>query len=169
MNCYLRKIDLNMGQLEYDMYQDIPKEETGSSNSINGMTFEEFKEQLKKYIENAEIPDEKLKTTTNRYIFYVDDYPVGEIGIRTTLDDFWKKNGSQIFYKIRLSERNKGYGTKMLELGLEECKKLGFKEIGINCNIKNYASQKVIKKNNGKLVFNYGDSNLYLINLENDT
>ena len=29
--------------------QDIPKEETGSSNSINGMTFEEFKEQLKVY------------------------------------------------------------------------------------------------------------------------
>lgn len=166
MNCYLRKIDLDMGQLEYDMYQDIPKEEIGSSNPINGMAFDEFKEQLKKYIDNSTTIDKKIGTTTNRYLFYVDGYPVGEIGIRTTLSNYWVKDGSQIFYKIRLSERNKGYGTKMLELALEECKKLGFKEVGINCHNQNYASQEIIKKNNGKFLLNYGQSSRYIVNLE---
>lgn len=155
-----------MGQLEYDMYQDIPKEEIGSSNPINGVSFEEFEEYLKSCIENENTPDSKLNTTTNRYILYVDNYPVGEIGIRTTVNEFWKNKGSQMFYKIRLSERNKGYGTQMLSLASKECKRLGIDEIGINCNNKNYASKRVIKKNHGELLFNYGESSRYLINID---
>ena len=168
MKYLLKKISINLGMLEYEMYQDIPKEEIGSSNPICGVTFEEFKEYLKKWVEDETKIDEKLATTTNRYIFYVDDFPVGEIGIRTTINDFWKTKGSQVFYKIRLSERNKGYGTRMLNLALKECKKMGMKEVGINCNDKNIASQHIIKNNNGEFLFNYGASSRYSIDLINN-
>lgn len=168
MKYLLRKIDMNMGGLEYEMYQDIPITEIGSSNPIYGLPFEEFRFYLKMWIENENRIDKELNTTTNRYILYVNNYPVGEIGIRTTLNDFWKTKGSQIFYKIRLPERNKGYGTKMLELALKECRKIGMKEVGINCSNANLSSQKIIQNNDGRFLFNYGESSRYLINLMGD-
>ena len=72
--------------------------------------------------------------------------PIGELGISTTLNDFWLNRGSQIFYKILPQYRNKGYGTIMLNLALEKCKEFGFKTIRINCDYKNIASKKIIEK-----------------------
>lgn len=161
----LVKINLDMGLLEYDMYQDIPKEEIGSSNFLKDLPYEEFKSYLERCINDETNIDSKIDTTTNRYILYVDNYPVGEIGIRTTPNDYWMNKGSQIFYKIRLSERNKGYGTEMLKLALVECKRLGFKKICLNCNDNNYASQKVILNNGGVFLYNYGTSSRYKITL----
>lgn len=149
MNYRLEIIKCEMGKDVYDMYQDIPKEETGSTNNFNGCSFDVYKEILKDLKKEESVLNETLNTTTNRYIFYVNDKPIGEIGIRTSLNDFWINKGSQLFYKIRLSERNKGYGTKMLELALIECKKLGMKKVRINCDDMNKSSQKVIQKNGG--------------------
>lgn len=161
----LIKINLNMGLSEYNMYQDIPSNEVGSSNNINGLSFEEFKNALAKFIDDETKVDENLKTTTNRYLFYVNDVPIGEVGIRTTLNDFWINRGSQIFYKIKLSERNKGYGSKMLEMALKECKKLGMEQVGINCNVRNFSSKRIIEKNGGRFLFNYGESSRYIIQI----
>ena len=117
MKFRLEKINEKMGKDIYDMYQDIPKEEIGSTNKINGCSLEEFFEVLKTYKDEEENINKELNTTTNRYILYVDNRPVGEIGIRTSLNDFWMNKGSQIYYKIRISDRNRGYGTKILEIG----------------------------------------------------
>ena len=133
----------------YDMYQDIPKEEIGSSNFLNGVSYEEFERMCKEYIKEEKIINESLNTTTNKYILYDNDMPIGEAGIRTTLNDFWVNYGSQIYYKIRLSERGKGYGNIILRLALIEAKKLGFKKIRINCDNSNMPSKKVIKNNGG--------------------
>lgn len=149
MNYKLEIINRNMGRDVYDMYQNIPKQELGTTNDINGCSFEEFKKILKKMKKEEIETNSKLNTTTNRYIFYVNDVPVGEVGIRTTLNDFWMNRGSQIFYKIRINERKKGYGTKMLELALKECSKLGMKRVRINCDDRNIASIKIIQKNGG--------------------
>lgn len=165
MKCEIKIIDTNMGIYEYQMYQDIPSVELGSSNEINGKSFEEYKEILKKYKRFEKELDLEVNSTTNRYIFYVDGVPVGEIGIRTTINDFWLNRGSQIFYKVRKSYRNMGYGTMMLKLGLLECKRMGMKSVCLNCNDKNIASKRVILKNGGKLLFNYGDSSRYEISL----
>ncbi len=154
-----------MSKKEYDMYQDIPIKEEGSSNLLNGINYDDFKEYLKKFMANSKKIDSSINTKTTRYIFYKDDYPIGEIGIRTTLNEYWINKGSQIFYKIRLSERKKGYGTIMLKLALYECKKLGFKEVYLNCNDLNIASIKVIKNNGGTFLFNYGTSSRYKITL----
>ncbi len=165
MSYEIKIIDTNMGICEYQMYQDIPSVELGSSNEIKDKSFEEYKEILKKYKKFEKELDLEVNSTTNRYIFYVDGVPVGEIGIRTTINDFWLNRGSQIFYKIRKSYRNMGYGTMMLKLGLLECKRMGMKSVCLNCNDKNIASKRVILKNDGKLLFNYGDSSRYEINL----
>ena len=167
----LRLIDENMGINVYEMYQDIPKEEIGSTNIIKDCTMDQFYKIIREYKKDEFIINSKLNTTTNRYIYFVDNYPVGEIGIRTTLNDYWVNKGSQIFYKIRVSKRNQGYGTKMLQLALIQCKKLGMKKVRINCDDNNVASIKVIKNNGGMLDIksyktNNGYSSSYIIDIK---
>ena len=46
------------------------------------------------------------------------DIPIVQTGIRATLTDFWVNYGSQIYYKIRNSCKEKGYGNIILKLAL---------------------------------------------------
>lgn len=57
-----------------------------------------------------------------------------------------------IGYDISPNYRNRGYGSQILKLALEEAKKLGIEDAIVTCNIDNIASKKIIEKNNGKLL-----------------
>lgn len=154
----------------FDMYQDIPYSEIGSSNKINGVTYEEFLNICDEYIKEEKEINSELNTTTQRYILYDNEILIGEVGIRTTINDYWKNKGSQIYYKIRTSKRGKGYGNLILLLALEEAKKIGLKKVRINCDNNNIASKKLIIKNGGKEdIINYetkdGYSTSYIIKL----
>ena len=143
----------------YEMYQDIPIKEIGSTNKYKDISYELFLEQIRE------------ENDTLKYILFVNDLPLGEIGIRKTINDFWLNKGSHIYYKIRYSERGKGYGSIILYLALKEAKKIGFKKIRINCDNKNIPSKKIILKNGGKKdIIDYktedGYSTSYLINIE---
>lgn len=155
----------------YKMYQDIPKEEIGSINKLYGISYEEFRMLCKNMIEEETIINEDIHTTTKRFILYVNSNPIGEVGIRTTLNDFWVNKGSQIYYKIRKSERGNGYGNIILNLALQEAKKLNFNCIRINCDNNNIPSKKIIINNGGKIdIPNYktkdGFSTSYIIDLD---
>lgn len=145
---YLKPFKDCIGKELYDMYQNIPKEEIGSKNILNGIDYDTFLKKCKDFIEEENKINKDLNTATKRYILY-DDIPIGEVGIRTTKNDFWINKGSQIYYKIRLSKRGQGYGNKILALALKEAKKLGFDKIRINCDNRNIKSKKVILKNGG--------------------
>ena len=152
------------------MYQDIPYSEIGSSNKINGVTYEEFLNICDEYIKEEKEINSELNTTTQRYILYDNEILIGEVGIRTTINDYWKNKGSQIYYKIRTSKRGKGYGNLILLLALEEAKKIGLKKVRINCDNNNIASKKIIIRNGGKEdIVNYetkdGYSTSYIIKL----
>lgn len=73
--------------------------------------------------------------------------------INYVIPDYYKDsfNTGNIGYGVRPNERNKGYGTKILELILLKCKENGMDEVYISCNKNNNSSQKIILKNNGKL------------------
>lgn len=77
-----------------------------------------------------------------------------------------------ISYAVRPNERNKGYGTKILELLLEICKELKMEEVCVSCHENNMASKKVIEKNGGKLEKTFSDLSLigfkYWIKLEKE-
>ncbi len=155
----------------YLMYQDISKKELGSINILNGVSFEEFKKICENYIKEEKIINKELNTTTNRYILFKKNIPIGEVGIRTTLNDYWINFGSQIFYKIRMSKRGLGYGNKILALALDEASILGFDKVRINASDDNIKSIKIILKNGGKKdILNYktkdGTSTSYIIKLK---
>jgi predicted acetyltransferase len=75
----------------------------------------------------------------------------GALHIRHELNEYLLNYGGHIGYGIRLSERKKGYATKMLSLSLPTIKKLGIKKALITCDKTNIASAKTIINNGGVL------------------
>ena len=88
------------------------------------------------------------------YFWLVDDekeFFIGEISIRHKLTDELLKYGGHIGYGIRYSEWNKGYGTFMLKLALEQAKIMGISKVLITCNDDNFSSAKIMEKNHMEL------------------
>ncbi len=115
-------------------------------------------EMLEEWIDyNREHPDVEVPTeglVPDSTYFCLDEernIMVGAINIRHELNDYLLNYGGHIGDGIRPSERRKGYATKMIALGLEECKKLGIHKVLITCDKKNIGSAKSIIKNGGIL------------------
>lgn len=165
MKYELKELNMNMGISEYEMYQDIPLKESGSTNLCNGLPYEVFKNYLESQLARKYQNISEYDTPTVTYIMYVNDIPVGYICIRTKINDQWKKWSGNFYYAIRLSERKKGYGTKILKLALNEFKKLDFKEIYGQSSSGNNASAKVIENNSGILLEEIDGTRYYKIKL----
>ncbi|MBQ4591095.1 MAG: GNAT family N-acetyltransferase [Clostridia bacterium] len=82
---------------------------------------------------------------TDRNIF------VGAVNIRHCLNERLLFSGGHIGDGIRPGERGKGYGTKMIALALEECDRLGIREVLMCCDKDNPSSARTIVKNGGVL------------------
>ncbi|MDD3341013.1 MAG: GNAT family N-acetyltransferase [Bacilli bacterium] len=134
------------------MFQEIPAHESGATNLCHGISFKVFHSYLEQLISNKYLKINKYGTPTVTYIMYVNQYPIGYVGIRTAINEDWLKWSGNVYYSVRPSERNKGYATEMLSLGLLELKKLGFKEAYVQSAKENVGSSKVIEKNGGILL-----------------
>lgn len=76
---------------------------------------------------------------------------LGAVNIRHYLNEALRKSGGHIGLGIRPSERRKGYATEMIRLALEECRKLGIREVLMTCDKDNEGSARSIRKNGGVL------------------
>ncbi len=87
------------------------------------------------------------------FLLIENNNPVGLIIIKIDIDkdEIFKKYGGHISYEIAPSYRGKGYGTLSCHLALEECQKLGLKEVMITCDERNIGSINIIEKNYGVL------------------
>lgn len=104
-------------------------------------------------------------TPTITYIIYVDNYPIGYICLRTKINEQWRKWSGNFYYQVRSSERRKGYATKMLSLGLEKLKEMGFNEVYGQSSKGNIGSQKTIENNYGILLDEVEGTHYYKIKL----
>ena len=164
---YLKQLNTDMGKEEYLMYQDIPAVEPGSHNLCKGITYELFPTFIEREIARQYQIINQYDTPVKIYIMYVNDYPVGMIGLRTELDDNWEKWSGNFYFVIRLSERGKGYGNKILELGLIKFKKWGYQTILGQASANNIKSAKVIENNGGVLYKEENGSKYYKISIDN--
>lgn len=95
---------------------------------------------------------------TSTFTLFDKDKDVGFIQIRhqsSHSQDVPTDFASHVYYEIKPEYRNQGYGIKILQLGLEEARKIGLKEIMITCYDDNIASKKIIETNGGVLVDSY--------------
>ena len=126
----LVEYNTKMGRDEYEMFQEIPAKENGSTNLCNGIPFECFQNYIESQLARQFQKVSHYDTPTKMYIFYADELPVGYIGIRTEINNDRKKWCGNIFFAIRPSKRNQHYGTEMLKYALHECKKLKIRDSG---------------------------------------
>jgi predicted acetyltransferase len=76
---------------------------------------------------------------------------VGLLTLRREIDDQLMRTGGHIGYVIRPTWRGRGYGTKLLALGLERARAYGLKRVLLTCDDDNAGSRKVIEANGGRL------------------
>ena len=162
---FLKRLSLGDDINIYEMLQEIAYDDNGFHNKVNGMTYEEFKEWLKKEyaVYNGELESWMVPQTS--YWLYDDKKIVGYGRLRHYLNDNLEKTSGHIGYAIRKSERGKGYGNIILTLLLEECKKLNIEKVQIGANVENAASNKIIINHNGSLIRCENNKNFYIIRL----
>jgi predicted acetyltransferase len=84
---------------------------------------------------------------THRYHLKIGNEIVGTGGIRTKTT-----KAGDIVYFINPKFRRQGYGKKILELLLKECKKLGKQKVILVCKENNIASKKIIESSGGMFI-----------------
>jgi predicted acetyltransferase len=94
---------------------------------------------------------EDWQVPSSSYWLFVDGYPVGKGNIRHFLTDKLREEGGHIGYAIRPSERNKGYGTILLKMIIEETRKMNLEKVLITVRNRNTNSIKVALNNNGEI------------------
>ena len=80
---------------------------------------------------------------------------IGRVQIRHTLTKSLLEEGGHIGYYIRPTQRKKGYGRKILELGLIKAKELGIYKALVTCDVDNFGSKKIIESQGGKFENTY--------------
>ena len=75
---------------------------------------------------------------------------LGVIRVRHRVDSVYLETKGHIGYEIKSSHRRKGYGQRILELGLIEASKIGLENVLITCREDNTGSRRMIEKCNGK-------------------
>ena len=155
MNIELIKPTIQHKELLIDMLtewkNDIIQNNTNSSPwKIFANDFHDFEY----YITHLDTTDDKDGWVPDTTLFCLDkdrNVFVGAVNIRHYLNENLLRTGGHIGDGIRPSERRKGYATAMIALALEECKKLGIKDVLMCCGKENVASAKSIVRNGGVL------------------
>ena len=149
----LKKLTVGDGMDVYAMLQEIPRKENGLINNANGLSFEGYKEWLKKkYAESEQIGlIDGWKVPSTTYWLYADEKPIGFGTIRHFLTDALRETGGHIGYGIAPKYRGKGYGKKILGFLLEEANRLGIDKALVTIQSDNAASKAVAIANGGMI------------------
>ena len=111
--------------------------------------FEDFLAKIKEREEGTNLPEGRVPQTE---LWLVEDGKfIGWTKIRHKLNDALLEYGGHIGYAIRPSDRNKGYGTRILELALPFARSLGVQNVLLTCDDDNTGSVKIIEKSGGVL------------------
>lgn len=124
--------------------------------------FADFIQMLDNY-EKANV-DKQYASQTSYFVVDENNKLIGGASIRHYLTVDGYNYGGHIGYGVRPSEREKGYGTEILKLALDEAKRLKIYKVLLVCLETNMGSNKVIQKCGGILENQVKDSDDSIIN-----
>ena len=144
-----------MGKPEYDMLQRISDGENGFSNPVYHLSYEAYKEWLKKeddISKGINLPEGWIPATT--YFLYIDDVPVGYGRVRHSSSEYLENviGAGNLGYGIAEPYRGKGFGGILFEELLKKCKGIGYKEINLFPLKSNTPTVKIMLKNGGEII-----------------
>ena len=120
----------------------------GASELLEYTSFDNWLEMIKNNsISNSSIIPSSVYFTLRK----ADNKIIGNIKINHYLNENLFNNVGHIKHSICPSERNKGYGTKQLNLALKKCKELGIGRVLLETDRTNIASINTIINNGGIL------------------
>ena len=151
----LRKLNEKDAKAQWEYTTALPADENGLTNPYNGVSYDDYIDEvlptLMSYEHPVDMPDWFVPETY--YYLWDEGRLVGEFRIRHYLTDALKNGAGHIGYSIKRDERGKGYGTEGLKLTLLEARKIiPEDEVYLRVNKDNIASQRVMQKNDGKVV-----------------
>lgn len=155
MNLYLREINefdkKELLEMVEEIKNDILEDKFEGFRNIENLTSDNFSDFLIDLEKNKNMKLYKPNLVDQTTYVLVDDnnHIYGGTNVRHELNDALLIHGGHIGYLIRPSERKKGYGSLMLKLALDECKKLGIDKVLVTCREENKGSAKVIENNGG--------------------
>lgn len=129
----------------------LERGETHINGSGGLLRFDRYDDWLASVEVKKHLVPSALETPSNTYfsIRPEDGGIIGTIQLRHHLTEELKRDGGNIGYGIRPSERGKGYGTRQLMLVLERARALGLPRVMISCVQDNFASAKVAMRCGG--------------------
>ena len=89
------------------------------------------------------------KVPYSEYWLIDEEQYIGTIQIRHIPSGRDERIKSHIYFHIIPSKRQRGYGKKILAMGLRKAKILGIREVIVVCDKKNVPSKKIIESNGG--------------------
>lgn len=166
----LRPYLLGVNEELYKMFQEIPKfEEFNQTNEFYGLSVEDLRLKICNCMKNEYgINSKNHETFIMNFVFYVEGYPVGYAGMKIKLNKYWVVHTATIWYKIRPTERNKGYGTKLVRKLVKRANDLGITYVKASVSSDNIASQKILLKNNFEQYFEEYENYFYKIQLREE-
>lgn len=155
MKLYVREVTINdkkeLLEMVDEIKNDIIEDKFEGFRDLSNLTSDNFDEFLIEREHNKTMKLYKPHLVDQTTFLLVDDnnHIYGGGNIRHELNEDLLLYGGNIGYLIRPSERKKGYGTLLLKLLLDECKKFGINKVLVTCREENIGSAKVIENNNG--------------------
>jgi predicted acetyltransferase len=141
-------------QAEYmDMLQDFASSDEIREHQDLQFSLEDFQAYVRncrRWEKGIDLPD-KWVPSSSFWLIRSDNVILGVSSLRHKLNKRLRLFGGNIGYKIRPCQRQKGYGTMILELTLAKAKSFGLKRVLVTCDDDNIASSKIIEKNGGVL------------------
>lgn len=114
---------------------------------IAGADYPQFVERCQNY----EQVDEGKVPQLDFFLLRDDATILGWSGLRLRLIPRLEDIGGHIGYRIRPTERRKGYGARILALTLAQARKHGLSDVLLTCDSDNIGSRRIIERNGGQL------------------
>ena len=153
----MAELELILPTAEYkaqiEKYKQDMLDAGSSMDGCGPLRQDDFETWLKKcndWRKGKNLPEGFVSSTQYICVRKSDNKVIGMLQIRHTLTDYLLNYGGHVGDSVAADERNKGYGKKMLALGLKKCKELGIDNVLITCKDTNVASRKCILANGGQ-------------------
>ena len=150
----LKQLNINDGIDVYDMLQRIGPDENAFNNEVHGMTYQEYKDWLKRmdgWSKGDMLPDGYVKQWTF-WLINDDNVCCGYGKLREKVTEKSKNFGGNIGFAIDPLFRGKGYGKILFAALIEKAKELKINELFSTVEKFNYPSKKVHEDCGGVLV-----------------
>lgn len=166
----MSKLNVRLIKLTKEYYKELSEmidewrkdQEENKTNRSPWAIFKNDYHDFDYYLDNLEHKEAKDGKVPDSVYFLLDEERnilLGAANIRHYLNEYLLKYAGHIGDGIRPSERGKGYGTELIRLCLDECKKIGIDKVLMVCDKNNVASSRTIIKNGGKLENEFIDEN----------